>query len=291
MPKSPAVLLIYQGLTQAGQVASVLAALLGLACLGWMAWQARTRYRGLLSLALIQIAILSLVFLFAPPAGWLSVCYQLLILGSMISLGWTAFKEGENRLAVLPPALALSAGVLHSLIPAVFTTLRQPGPPPFTTAIFNLGELLVVLSGIGFWWALKPKSLAAYLLALLPVVAFTAMHQANSSMAGILTIWSIGLTLYLPWPLYAISLWLGGAAAISALRQGQPAGWAILLLAAGGYAPQLSGQVFFGLAAIYLLGINKNRPAEEPLSDANVQVINPLFLDPSSPGHPRPGGA
>jgi hypothetical protein len=173
----------------------------------------------------------------------------------------------------------------------VFTALHLPGPPPFTAAIFNLGELLVVISGIGFWWALKPKNLAAHLLALLPALAFTAMHQANPSMAGILTIWSVGLTLYLPWPLYAASLWLGGAAAISALRQGHPAGWAILLLAAGGYAPQLSAQVFFGLAAIYLLGLNKNRPAEETLGDATGQRFSPLSLAPSSPGHPRPGGA
>jgi hypothetical protein len=97
------------------------------------------------------------------------------------------------------------------------------------------------------------------------------MHRANPSMAGILAIWSIGLTLYLPWPLYAVSLWLAGAAAITALRQGQPAGWVILLLAAGGYAPQLSSQVFLGLVALYLLGLNAHRPAEKPLSDANIQ--------------------
>jgi hypothetical protein len=55
MPKSPIVLWIYQSLTLAGQVASILAAMLGLAGLGWIAWQSRARDHGLLSLALVGL--------------------------------------------------------------------------------------------------------------------------------------------------------------------------------------------------------------------------------------------
>ncbi len=50
-----------------------------------------------------------------------------------------------------------------------------------------------------------------------------------------MTIWSIGLTLYLPWPAYSASLWLTGVAAIRSIRRRERAGWAILLRAAGGF--------------------------------------------------------
>lgn len=74
-------------------------------------------------------------------------------------------------------------------------------------------------------------------------------------MAGILAIWSTGLTLYLPWPVYAFSLWLFAATFLALRRQSHPAAWAMLLLAAGGYAPQLSSQVFYGLIGLSLLSL------------------------------------
>ena len=75
-------------------------------------------------------------------------------------------------------------------------------------------------------------------------------------MAGIMAIWSTGLTMYLPWPLYALSLWLFGATLLALWRQGSPSAWALLLLAAGGYAPQLSSQVFYSLIGLWLLSAN-----------------------------------
>ena len=90
------------------------------------------------------------------------------------------------------------------------------------------------------------------------------MHLVNPAMSGILAIWSTGLTLYLPWPLYAVSLWLVSVAAIVSLRRGDPAGWAILLLVAGGYAPQLSAQLFLSLIALWLLAPPVTQPAVAP---------------------------
>jgi hypothetical protein len=121
-------------------------------------------------------------------------------------------------------------------------------------ALFLIGELLAVLSPIALWFAYARQALRwAWLAAALPALAFAGMRLAVPSMASILAIWSTGLTLYLPWPLYAISLWAAGATAIDCLRRGQAAGWVVILLAAGGYAPQLSAQAFLGLFALWLL--------------------------------------
>jgi hypothetical protein len=103
-------------------------------------------------------------------------------------------------------------------------------------------------------------------------------------MTGILAIWSTGLTLYLPWPVYAVALWLAGKVVIQTLKQGNRVGWAILLLAAGGYAPQLNIHAFLGLIALWLL-VNSpdynSQPIQVPLgsavpvhsSDSRVPVI------------------
>ena len=121
--------------------------------------------------------------------------------------------------------------------------------------MFNLGELLIVLSPIALYWVVRPatgwrhKSLAA-----VPALAFVVAHLANPSMTAIIAIWSTGLTLYLPWPLYAVSLWLGSMVVIAGVRQGNAVAWAALLLAAGGYAPQLSTQALVSLSALWLLG-------------------------------------
>lgn len=96
------------------------------------------------------------------------------------------------------------------------------------------------------------------------------MHLAAPALTGILAIWSTGLTLYLPWPLYALSLWLACAVVAGSLRRNDPTGWAILLLAAGGYAPQLSTHVFLGLVALWL-----SPPGEEPAPVAVSEGAEP----------------
>ena len=40
-------------------------------------------------------------------------------------------------------------------------------------------------------------------------------------------------------------------------------GWGILLLAAGGYAPQLSTQIFLGLIALSLFGVSPAKDATQ----------------------------
>ncbi len=99
-------------------------------------------------------------------------------------------------------------------------------------------------------------------------------------MTGILAICSSGLTLYLPWPLYALALLLACVMVIGCLRRGEPAGWALLLLAAGGYAPQLSYQAFLGLVGLWLLA-NDCRPAEVLVffTDRRMEVEHQGIVD------------
>ncbi len=257
MPKSPPVTAIYQGLALAGQLAFTLAGVLALAGLGWLIGQAARQRRFVLGASLAGLLALGLATLVIPPAGWLPVIYRwftLLAIALIAGNIWRAVDGWSHRLARTIPALALGVGALHQAREALHAVMPLPGSPP-GLALFYAGEALVVASGFCFWWMARQRGYprGVWLAAALPALAFSAMALANPSITGIMAIWSTGLTLYLPWPLYAASLYLATVAAIGALRRGDPAGWAILLLAAGGFPPQLSTQVALGVIGLWLM--------------------------------------
>lgn len=276
MPKAPPVLAVYRALILGGQVASALGALLALLGMGWLALQLWMGRKRLLSLALLALAVFSLVSLTVPPDGPLQLLVHLLYLVAIVWFGFEIWRQEDGvagKITILLPALALFTGGLYQASQIVYGAFGLPGSPVFALGLFNLGELFVVLTPIGIWWvywyrryarggdAASPErggtwwrrsATSPLRWAGIPAIGFAAFTLANPSMAGILAIWSTGLTLYLPWPVYALSLWLFAATFLALRKQNHPAAWALLLLAAGGYAPQLSSQVFYGLIGLSL---------------------------------------
>ena len=278
MPKSPAVIMAYQGISFIGQLASTLTVLLVMAALGWMAWQeVRRREARMVGVALCTLLAISLWALFQPAVGWLAVAFQLLLifcLGTLVWRAWAAVQAVEIKIVVTLVALTLLASRLFQLLPALYEALSLAGPPPLTGALFNAGELLVLLSIAALWWAFGGgASWKVWLAGALLMAPYLIGRLLNPSMTGILAIWSTGLTLYLPWPAYAGALWLACVTVIACLRRDNPAGWAIIFLAAGGYAGQLSYQVFLGLAALWLLVGEGSLVLEYPNHEARVKSL------------------
>lgn len=252
MPKPPIVISIYQIVTGLGQIASTLAGLLTIAALFWMAWKAFARREDrLLASTWVILIYLSILFLFVQAQAELAVANQL-ILGVALVLSmfsaWNGSIPRERRFSVILPALALFAGVIGRI-----AQLAQLPLSP--AAIFQVGEIFAVLTPVLLWWVYSRRaSLSVWLVAALPAVAFTTFRLFDPATAGILAIWSTGMTLFLPWPVYTLSLWLGGVMILASRREAA-AGAALLLLASGGLAPQLSHQVFMGLIGLRLLGL------------------------------------
>lgn len=272
VPKSPVVISIYQAFNLTGQVAGAFVTLLVLVLIGWITlreWQ--TRRALLLPLALMGLVALSLLFLVSAPSALLATVYHLLTIGVVMIIARSIMHSsvpataasGQYRIfagpaivrfAILFPALALLTGVLYQLLPTLFTALNWPGPPPLTGALFNIGEVLVVLSVAVLWWFYgRTASWCLWLLAAVPAALFTLSFQRDPAMTGILAIWSTGLTLFLPWPMYAMALLLVGITALATWRRNPSIAYACLLLASAGYAPQLSAQLFCALIALWLL--------------------------------------
>ncbi len=293
MPKAPPVLVVYRALILGGQVGSVLAALLALLVMGWLAWHFWQAHKVPLSLILLGLAIFSLISLAIPPGGLIQLIVHLLNLAAILWIGLEAWRRASSitsRIAVMLPALALFFGGLYQASQILYAAFSLPGSPRFALGLFNLGELFVVLAPMGMWWAYRfhtydsstvvqsawpggiwwGRGVTSPLLAAIPAIGYSAFTLANPSMAGILAIWSTGLTLYLPWPLYALSLWLFGVTFLALRRLKHPVAWALLLLAAGGYAPQLSSQAFFGLIGLSLFAMG---PSQVGSTAADVREL------------------
>ncbi len=258
MPKTPVMRFFYQAMVAAGQWAGSLAGLLALAALGWIAWSYFRRERGrAVALAWGGLLLAGLLGLFVPTAGWLGLSFQALSCTVLLGLTGQAWRRAgrlDEKIAVSISGLALLASRLYLGLDAAAAVLERSAPPGWSGALYRGGELLVLLSVAALWWALARRAEARiWLVAALPALAFAAPRLLAPAMTGILAIWSTGLTLYLPWPAYALALWLAGVTVIHTLRRGDPAGWALLLLAAGGFAPQMSVQAFMGVIALWLL--------------------------------------
>jgi len=278
VPKSPLVISVYTAVNQIGQVAAAFVALLALVLLLWIAWQGRRKVW--LAIVLVGLAVLSVLFLFVVPPAWLALTYQLLAITavSLLCVRVVGGKGGAVRekmrwpgtAALLFPAAALMAGLLVQLLPNFYALLGWTGPPPLTGILFNLGELLVVGSVLA-WFSLygRTHSWRIWLLAAIPALLFALSFWRDPAMTGILTIWSTGLTLFLPWPVYVLALWLAGVTVLAAWRSDPLAAYAILLLISAGYAPQLSSQLFCALIGLWLWA----RPF--PFPDIAAQTLPP----------------
>jgi len=274
IPKSPVLINGYQGLTFIGQYASVLSALLSLLGIGLITWRLRRSQGGIPSAALACLGVLSLALLLPAPSGWLQLLSLILVLGITIWLGWVSGDSNSSfaqNAAVLLPVAAVGVGSLYHAIQASYSIFWLPGPPAYAHDLFNLGELLVVLTPFCLWWAHGRKHVKraawAYTWGFIAAGLFIVFRLINPAMAGILAIWSTGLTLYLPAPLYAAAIGFWISTIIMSRSSGDPTGWALLLLACAGYAPQLSSQIFLGLIALSLMSNRRGEiRADDPLS-------------------------
>ena len=259
VPKSPEVIAVYTAVNQIGLVSGVFVALLAIVLLLCLAWLNRRAV--LLPFTWLGLAGLNLLFLFIAPPAWLALPYQLLammavvlIVGSGVWQGVAHKRRWWETAVLLFPACALLAGLWVQMLPNLYTLLGWPGPPPFTGLLFNVGEIFVVSSVLIWWWGYgRTRSWLLLLLATIPALLFALSFWRDPAMTGILTIWSTGLTLFLPWPVYALALWLVGVTVLANWQLRPTLAYAILLLIAAGYAPQMSSQLFCALIALWLL--------------------------------------
>lgn len=275
IPKPPPILALYEILGVVSQFAFVLTSVLALSALGVLVWQQRRKWHGALSFVLSVLVLASLVFVVIPPLEWWSVGYHLFVLAAIVLMGAQA-RRANNLRVWLVPALAVACSELY-VLSAAFNNASGMDAGFFNLLWFNLGELLIAASGIVLWWFLARRRATRRInfLALAPALLFSASFLLNPSMTGIMAIWSTGLSLYLPWVIYSLSIWGACVTFLVYLRADVRVSIALVLFAAGGFAPQLSAHAFLSLLGLWLLAVSQST-VEQSASHASDARIVPL---------------
>lgn len=261
------------------------------------------------SLFLAIFGLVGLVHTYYPTLLWLNVTINLL---AFIAVWWVAVvsvvrKERSTSMCVGVVLVALAySGWLYYVVQQDLTDVGAPllGAP---LLFLNLGEIAAVCAPAAFFWAIalphgQWRHPARWVLPTILVLVFSAGNVAdavlNQGFMGVFTIWSLGMNLFLPWPLYAIS---GGLFVYSVLtcftgrgrrsREANPGiGLGLLLLVFAGYALQLPFQFVMAVLSTALLSGMVRVPSRRGLrssSAASKQAEHP----PQQPASATPGAS
>lgn len=168
-----------------------------------------------------------------------------------------------QRLAIGLVTTAFLCSTYYATSYALYRLAGWHGSPPSALSALNAGEALALLTGIAALWAWgSPRWLADWRrdplqIAVPSVLAILLLgsYLAPGSTSAILALWTTGLTLYLPFPLYLVSFWLFALTITGRLRRGDraSAGWALLLLLVAGYSLELTYQHLLAVLAVFVL--------------------------------------
>lgn len=215
-----------------------------------------------LSSLLLFLIILSIAFIFIPPTAGLSLIYNLASLASILLITTHLYASSGRRIEKLT-ILTLSALYLSSyyyrLSHIYYQLSGNTSAPILSVEAFNFGEFLVlplsVLIFAAYSGVLNRRDLN-WKIAILPTIfaaIFVALNLMSYKMTAIFSIWSLGFTLFLPYPLYALAIWLFSFTLIKLISQGRFAGYGLAFIFIAGYAFWLSYHNLLSLLGLLLL--------------------------------------
>jgi len=281
IPKQGIVLWIFDALVHVGSFAFNLASVAVVVALVLVSYAVMRGHFGRRPLAaavgpgLFALAGGSLLLGFLNEDSTARLAYGLMSAAIMLALagqGLIDRQRAPGRSAVVGvTVLAYLFAQYHVLAVQAYQSLAIPSDPPASIASLEIAEALVLLNTFLMFWIwsgvrLRPAAVPTRLqlvTAGVLIVLFLGSYygRPDSSTAAILSLWSLGLTLYLPVPVYAIALGLYGAALSRCLAQawhGDRPPWdavALGLLPVAGLTLDLTYQHLVALLALSLLAV------------------------------------
>lgn len=233
--------------------------------------------------------------------AWLDITFNVLSLVALV-----AVAVGGILNPGVPPAaragiavIALAYGTWFYSVIGGAVAGAGGAQVPATGGMLLLGEAAALVAPALFFAATsvtggrwrRPRSWVVPLVsALLFAAGNIADIAVDQGFTGVFTIWSVGFTLYLPWPLYAASLALFAHAlgtcfsrrpsTVGSVYANPDTGMGLLLLLYAGFYLQLTYQHLLALLAVLLLGqlARPLRPHEEGMA-----IRQPASGQPSLP--------
>jgi hypothetical protein len=160
-------------------------------------------------------------------------------------------------------ALAYACYQYYALSHVLYRMLDYTTVPPLAVPALRLGEGLVVVAGAAAFWAWgarrwRQAGFAGASFSAAAVVIVAAGSLAPAATTSILSLWTTGLSLFLPLPLYLLALGLYLLTIVACLRSGEGfwAGAGLLLVLLAGYMPEATyDHLLLLLGVAFLSGV------------------------------------
>lgn len=287
IPKQGVVLEIFDGLVEIGSYAfnvATAAAVVAVVVLSTALLKGQFGRRPLaiaVAPALIALAGVSVLLALLEEGPAARLVFGLISAAVMLALAGQALADRRQApvrsLIVLVTVLAYLGGQYHVLAVQAYQSFAVNSNPPAGMAALEVAEALVLLntflifsvwSGVRLRHDSRPTlTQLAVAGALIALFLGSYYGRPDSSTASILSLWSLGLTLYLPVPLYALALGLFGATLVRCAdraRRDETAVWELValgLLPVAGLTLELTYQHLVALTALLLLTLANRRDA------------------------------
>jgi len=269
IPKEEPVLTVYRWLTAYGDFAFNVAVLLAASAAVLLVYrlvsERRTSFVGSALLpALLATLLIGAAFLAVADDGevprltfGVMSCAALL---ATFALAWPSATP-RARLVMTLMVSALLLGQYHVLGQTALQAAGATASLPLGTAALGLAEVLVLLAGVAVFRAWFPwrERITSYRIELgaasVASLVLVGAFLREPSTTSILSLWTSGMTMYLPFPLYAASFWLYVATAAYAVRRPRlrPIGFALLLVFAAGLLLETTYQHVLAIVALTLI--------------------------------------
>lgn len=190
------------------------------------------RTRVALAIYLGLFGAVSVLYAFIQRAPWLSIGYTLI---ALIALCWTALAYAAKRGG--PPVIRVAIMLVASAYTGYLGYLllqELEGVGQFASLapilVRDLGEVCLVTVPFLFFaalsvpdrqWLRPARWILPVVLALALSLANVADMIADHGFTGVFAIWGIGLSYFLPWPFYVISLALYVYSILTCLAQAE----------------------------------------------------------------------
>lgn len=239
IPKQGIVLHVYDVLVQAGSYAfnvSTIAVVLAVSVVVYGAMRGELGRRPLLTMlapALAAFVGVSVLFAFVEEGPEARLVYGLMSAAIMLVLAGEACADRRAAplrcAVVVVTVLAYMGAQYHVLAAQAYQVAGLNSSPPVTMPALEVAEVLVLVNAFLIFWGwsgvrlrrgARPTPLQLGVAGLLVLIFLGSYYgRPDASTAAILSLWSLGLTLYLPVPLYALALGLYGATLVRCLAQ------------------------------------------------------------------------
>lgn len=234
------------------------------------------------------LTLLTVVFLFFPPAMLGSIVYNVvffLVLILLVSDYYVSHPFWAQRGMILCFGLGITGWLYYQTVSTAYGLLKLAAVPPFVHEVNRAGEAFMVLASMLVFWAYggtplwsrnkAQRSRAAifavvaggafltllfmdYLLGLYDPGVADSVRKAGQGIGWIFQM-GMGYTFYLPFALYVAGLLCWGYTVVKLVTIGRMAGIGLGLMFMAGYALQLSHLTLLVVLGLFLLNLDRRR--------------------------------